>query len=89
MARCEDYPCCGHAGDPGGCPDFENKRTCKTPGCGMQFYPDNYCYDFCSRCNADHQIRHGYMDEETGQWIEGTEDDYFDEDGERGELDDE
>lgn len=23
MARCEDFPCCGHANDPEGCPDPE------------------------------------------------------------------
>lgn len=23
MARCEDYPCCGHVGSDGPCPDFD------------------------------------------------------------------
>ena len=37
--RCEDYPCCGHAGDPGGCPDFS--RTVSCHDCGVKFHPDD------------------------------------------------
>ena len=48
MARCEDFPCCGHAGDPGGCPNFEEIRTCKD--CGRQFHPDDLTWDYCYRC---------------------------------------
>lgn len=50
MARCEDFPCCGHGSDPGGCPDYENRRVCKD--CGRSFYPDNLTYDYCYRCQA-------------------------------------
>lgn len=25
MAKCEDYPCCGHVGDEGPCPDFDEE----------------------------------------------------------------
>jgi hypothetical protein len=36
MARCEDYPCCGHGppplGDGGGCPNFDGTYNCVTCG---------------------------------------------------------
>lgn len=50
MSRCEDYPCCGHAGDPGGCPDFTNLVKCHD--CGREFYPDDLSHDYCYRCQA-------------------------------------
>lgn len=65
--RCEDFPCCGHAGDPGGCPDFENVRKCE---CGRKFFPDNTCFEFCPRCIAEHQLKYGYHDDE-GRWVPG------------------
>jgi hypothetical protein len=71
MARCEDFPCCGHGSDPGGCPDFENVRKCKE--CRRKFYPDNQNFENCPRCNAAHQIRHGYMDDD-GHWVPGEDD---------------
>ena len=48
--KCEDYPCCGHAGDPGGCPDMETIVKCKD--CGRKFHPDDLSYDYCYRCQA-------------------------------------
>lgn len=50
MARCEDFPCCGHAGDPGGCPDYDTVRICKQ--CGRKFHPDNLTYDYCYACQT-------------------------------------
>lgn len=61
MSRREDYPCCGHAGDPDGCPDMERVNTCED--CGTRFHPDNRCFYKCPRCNALNEIRHGYYDD--------------------------
>jgi len=55
MSRCEDYPCCGHAGDPGGCPSRE-LRTCKD--CGVKFHPDDLCWDYCYRCQEAERRRY-------------------------------
>lgn len=51
MARCEDFPCCGHAGDPGGCPNFEKLVECK--GCRKTFYPDDLAVNYCYACQED------------------------------------
>ena len=48
MSRCEDFPCCGHGNDPGGCPDFETTRNCKD--CGTAFHPDSLTWDYCYGC---------------------------------------
>lgn len=53
--RCEDYPCCGHAGDLDGCPDFSRTNKCKK--CGMKFHPDNTCWDYCLKCNSEEYDR--------------------------------
>lgn len=49
MARCEDYPCCGH--EPGDCPTIDsdgNERwTCV--GCG-KLLPVNAPSSICDRC---------------------------------------
>lgn len=50
MSRCEDYPCCGHAGDPDGCPDFSRENECED--CGRSFHPDGGTERFCHRCLA-------------------------------------
>lgn len=54
MARCEDFPCCGHGSDPGGCPDFSRLNTCK--GCRTKFHPDDLSYDYCYRCQAQNAL---------------------------------
>ncbi len=84
MPRCEDYPCCGHAGDPDGCPDMSRLNTCQ--GCGAQFHPDNRCEDFCPRCNAMHDIKHGYVDSD-GHYEPGEDDRDYDDDDDFEEPD--
>ena len=77
--KCEDFPCCGHAGDPDGCPDTQSTNQCKQ--CGTSFHPDNRCFDFCSRCNAEYEIKNGYIDEDTGEYVPGEEDWYVYDEG--------
>ena len=50
MARCEDFPCCGHGSDPGGCPDFSRQNTCED--CGRKFYPDALTSRYCYACGS-------------------------------------
>ncbi len=50
MARCEDFPCCGHAQDPGGCVDYSRINTCKD--CGRQFHPDSLTENYCYVCGS-------------------------------------
>lgn len=66
MARCEDYPCCGHGpaplGDGGGCPDAEGRFNCAT--CGRKL-ERNARSAICKPC-----IKHQsglYSDDMTGQ----------------------
>ncbi len=59
MSRCEDFPCCGHAGDLDGCPDMDRVNECKD--CGERFHPDNRCEKYCSRCVALSEIKNGYF----------------------------
>ena len=39
MARCEDYPCCGH--EPGDCPDSSRRMKCVECGKRQVFFGDN------------------------------------------------
>ena len=49
MARCEDYPCCGH--EPGDCPTYDSKGrarfTCVE--CGKRL-PANAPSSICNTC---------------------------------------
>ncbi len=49
MARCEDYPCCGHgpAGDGGACPDSSGRFPCVE--CGKRM-PKNASSSICAKC---------------------------------------
>lgn len=51
MARCEDYPCCGHGpppqGDGGGCPDEEGRFRCVE--CG-RLMSRGVTSSICGRC---------------------------------------
>lgn len=51
MARCEDYPCCGHGpaplGDGGGCPDADGRFECV--GCGA-LMPKGARSALCQEC---------------------------------------
>jgi hypothetical protein len=62
MARCEDYPCCGHGppplGDGGGCPEVKEDGSLSWPcaGCGV-FMEVGRTTAFCDRCNE--RVRNG------------------------------
>lgn len=45
MARCEDYPCCGH--EPGDCPDSKGRMTCVE--CGKQLSA-KATSSICAKC---------------------------------------
>jgi hypothetical protein len=48
MARCEDFPCCGH--EAGCCPDYENGRQINMVCvCGAKL-PINNRYSICDSC---------------------------------------
>ena len=47
MSRCEDYPCCEHAGDGGPCPDESGRFRCVECG-GMM--PRNASSSLCNKC---------------------------------------
>jgi len=51
MARCEDYPCCGHGpepyGDGGGCPDSRGRFECVM--CGKRM-PRKATSAICDKC---------------------------------------
>lgn len=60
MARCEDYPCCGH-GD-GGCPNEDGSFNCAH--CGARL-PKRARSSLCNACISQ---MHRIMDEDpTGQ----------------------
>ena len=58
MARCEDYPCCGH--EPGDCPDSDGRYTCV--GCGKRL-PRSAPSSYCTTC----QRRKVWRQSEEGQ----------------------
>ena len=45
MARCEDYPCCGH--EPGDCPDSRGRMKCVE--CGKRL-PVSATSSICAKC---------------------------------------
>lgn len=47
MARCEDYPCCGH--EPNGCPNRDGSFNCAS--CGKKL-PKDSTSAVCTRCHA-------------------------------------
>lgn len=49
MARCEDYPCCGHGpqGDGGSCPDKSGRFGCVE--CGKKM-PKTASSSICATC---------------------------------------
>lgn len=66
MARCEDWPCCGH--EAGCCPDFDpdtGEQLNMRCTCGAVLPIDNR-YSICDSClNAD--------EEDTGEWEDDEE----------------
>ena len=71
MARCEDFPCCGH--ENGCCPDYDEngKQVNMKCTCGATV-PLSSPYSICQGCMQRS------MDAEMGQdyWAEGQDDDY-------------
>jgi len=61
MARCEDYPCCGHAA--GDCPDAAGRMTCVE--CGKRL-SKKATSSTCAKCQRrmdrdyDYDIDHDY-----------------------------
>jgi hypothetical protein len=61
MARCEDYPCCGH--ESGDCPDSSGRMKCVE--CGKRL-PRTATSSICAKCiraynnRADDGLDHDY-----------------------------
>ncbi len=75
MARCEDFPCCGH--ELGCCPDFDEngKQLNMVCVCGAKL-PVNAPYSICSSCMEDE-----YGDDPYDDWDAPYADDgFFDDD---------
>ena len=64
MARCEDYPCCGHGpppmGDSGGCPDERGRFACVE--CGRRMSP-GASSSICQSCREARAYRYEDLDE--------------------------
>jgi len=60
MARCEDFPCCGHGpaplGDGGGCPDERGRFRCL--GCGLRYDAQASGSSYCVDCLDDPRTFH-------------------------------
>ncbi len=59
MARCEDYPCCGHgaSGDGGACPDKSGRFPCVE--CGAKL-PKTATSSICKACMRGALARMAY-----------------------------
>jgi len=80
--RCEDYPCCGHVGDDGPCPDFDpetGRQLDMKCVCGASV-PLHSRTSLCRACLHDPECMgcsecdEPYDDEEEGDLAEGDED---------------
>jgi hypothetical protein len=62
MARCEDYPCCGH--EAGDCPstDSEGRQRWTCVECG-KILPFNSGSSICEKCLARMNRRSRYSDD--------------------------
>ena len=73
MARCEDYPCCGHGpaplGDGGGCPDAEGRFKCVL--CSRKL-PKGARSSICAPC----QRRDSHMSDEERDYREERQAEY-------------
>ncbi|KKL54031.1 hypothetical protein LCGC14_2269500 [marine sediment metagenome] len=70
MARCEDFPCCGHGptpiGDGGGCPDERGRFRCVE--CGQRM-PSGASSAICQRCREERAC----MDEDEREYLDDVE----------------
>lgn len=60
MARCEDFPCCGH--ELGCCPDYDEetgRQLNMVCTCGAKL-PINNKYSICNTCLRDPDDHDGY-----------------------------
>lgn len=59
MARCEDFPCCGH--EPGCCPDFDSagRQLNMKCICGATL-PLNSRYSICETCMNRPSLEDGW-----------------------------
>ncbi len=55
MARCEDYPCCGH--ESGDCPDAQGRMTCVE--CGKRL-SEKATSSICPKCLKPMSTRNDY-----------------------------
>lgn len=71
MARCEDYPCCGH--EAGCCPDFDDdgKQLNMVCTCGAKL-PVDAPYSICQGCMRRMDVEEADYD---NRWDEDREDD--------------
>lgn len=73
MARCEDYPCCGHGpspmGDGGGCPDAQGRFKCVE--CGRRM-PKSATSAICAKCHR----KSSSQSEEDREYAEMMQSDY-------------
>jgi len=73
MARCEDYPCCGH--ENGCCPDFDEsgKQLNMKCTCGATVPIDSH-YSICDACLNQMDAEEGIFDCEYEDYDEWSED---------------
>ena len=82
MARCEDFPCCGH--EAGCCPSYDEagRQTDMVCTCGARLPVDNR-YSICDSClsREDESTPFDYYDEEqydNEDDFDGYEDQFLD-----------
>lgn len=89
MARCEDFPCCGH--EPGCCPDFDEsgRQLNMVCTCGAKLPVDNR-FSICDTCLNRPDPDDPYDDYDRPDWEydgEEYEEDEFDEEMHDAEID--
>lgn len=76
MARCEDYPCCGHGpapyGDGGGCPNADGSFNCATCGGKLPKKSRSAICQDCHRRSREHELA-GFDDDP----FDSSESDYY------------
>ncbi len=75
MARCEDFPCCGH--ESGCCPDFDENgdQINMRCTCGAKV-PVTSRYSLCNGCLHDDEGEPNYNPEDEGEYDDEEHDDY-------------
>ena len=74
MARCEDFPCCGH--ESGCCPNYDSagRQTDMVCVCGKRLPIDNR-YSICNSCMRNEDFDRDYLLEEMEDFEQADE--YF------------